>query len=487
MAITVVGLGPAGLDHTDAGTVELVLSGISVIARTAHHPAVEQLRARVSVVACDDLYEAHDRFDDVYGAIVDRVLAAASEGDVVYAVPGSPVVGERTVPMLIDAASADHDIVVRPGTSFLDLAWVAASVDPIADGAQVLDARDLPDPLPLHVPTIITQVDSPLRAGDLAISLGRVLDDDDEVIVLDRLGDPDARVEAMPLSSLPHASCGFRTSVFVPAADVGLLGLIATNRTLRSACPWDREQTHHTLVEHLVEEAYETADAIGRLPVEAPGGEPDYGAYAELEDELGDLLLQVVFHATLAAEAGAFTIDDVAEQNRRKLVRRHPHVFGDVVAGTAREVRDNWEQIKAEEKGRASLMDDIPVAMPAIARAIKAQRRAASVGFDWTDAEPILDVLRSEVDELADTADADEAAAELGDVLFSAINLARHLAVDPELALRGSVERFMARFRVLEAEFSDRGLGLDAVDADELDAAWRRAKATTMGDGRQST
>lgn len=487
MTITVVGLGPAGLDHTDAGTVELALSGVPLIVRTSHHPAVEQISARVPVVACDDLYEAHDRFDDVYRAIVDRVLAAAEGGDVVYAVPGSAAVGERSVPMLVDAAAGTHDVVVRPGSSFLDLAWAAVSVDPITDGVQVLDARDLPDPLPLHVPTIITQVDSPLRAGDVAVALGRVLDGDSDIVLLDRLGDPDERIETMSLSALPRSSGGLRTSVFVPAADVGLLGLVATNRLLRAECPWDREQTHHTLVEHLVEEAYETADAIGGLPLEAPGGEVDYGAYAEVEDELGDLLLQVVFHATLAAEAGAFTIDDVAEQNRRKLVRRHPHVFGDVVAGSAREVRDTWEQIKSEEKGRSSLMDDIPVGMPAIARAVKAQRRAASVGFDWADAEPIVDVLRAEVEELASAPDAVAAAAELGDVLFSAINLARHLSVDPEVALRGSVDRFMTRFRAVEAEFVERGVAMGDVDAEELDAAWTRAKGTTMDGGRQST
>jgi tetrapyrrole methylase family protein/MazG family protein len=484
MSITVVGLGPSGLGLVDASTIERLTSAGVVIVRTAHHPAVGELATAVDtidIVACDDLYEEHEHFDAVYEAIVDRVMSAAHGRDVVYAVPGSPAVGERTVPMLVDRANASGvEISVRPGTSFLDLAWIAVSVDPITDGAQIVDARDLPDPLPLHLPTLITQVDSTLRAGDVALALGRVLEDDAVVAVLDRLGDPDERVAWIPVSDLPRHEVGIRTSVFVPSATVGLLGLVATNRTLRTACPWDRDQTHHTLLEHLIEEAYEAADAIGRLSADAPAGTVDYGAYAEVEDELGDLLLQVVFHATLASEAGAFTIDDVAEQNRRKLVRRHPHVFGEVDATTSDQVRDNWERIKQDEKPRASLMDDIPAGMSALSRAVKAQRRAASVGFDWSGAEPVLDVLRSEIDELEAAGDDASISDELGDVLFSAVNLARHLHVNPESALRGSVERFSLRFRAVEAEFEARDAVIADAAPDELDAAWRRAKATTM-------
>lgn len=488
MGITIVGLGPAGLDHVDPETVQLALSGRPVIARTGHHPAVDQLRARVDVSTCDDLYEAFDRFDDVYAAITQRVIEAGREADIVYAVPGSPLVGERTVPMIVAAgARAGIDVRVRRATSFLDLALAAVDVDPISDGFQILDARELPDPLPLHVPALITQVDSALRAGDVAIVLGRTLDGDVRVTVLDRLGDPDQRVEEIPLSELARTPVGLRTSVFVPSAEVGLLGLVSTNRLLRSACPWDREQTHHSLLEHLVEEAYEAVDAIGRLPMDAPAGDPDFGAYAEVEDELGDLLLQVVFHATLASEARAFGIDEVAEQNRRKLVRRHPHVFGDVDAETAQQVRGNWEEIKRSEKDRDSLMDDIPTGMPAVARAVKVQRRAASAGFDWAEAGPIFDVLRGEIDELWDADGADETVAEVGDVLFSVVNLARHLDVDPEAALRAAAERFADRFRALERDFADRGLSIDDADASELDAAWSRAKATTMGTSGQTT
>lgn len=490
MAIVVVGLGPAGLDRIDLVTRSILAEPArEVIVRTGQHPAAEQLSATRGVVTCDDLYEAHDEFDDVYAAIADRVVDAARNSEVAYAVPGSPAVGERTVPMIVAAArSAGIEVSVVSAPSFLDLAYVAVGIDPITDGAQILDARDLPDPLPLHVPTFITQVDSPLCAGGLAVSLGRLLEGDVEVVVLDRLGDEDEVVAPMTLEDLARYRPGSRTTVYVPRADVGLLGLIATNRILRQECPWDRDQTHHTLLSHLIEEAYEAADAIGRLPVAAPEGDVDFGTYAEVEDELGDLLLQVVFHATLASEAGAFDVDEVAEGIRRKLVRRHPHVFGDVTADSAREVLDNWERIKHGEKGRESLMDDVPVAMPAIARAMKVQMRAASVRFDWDAPGPVVGILRSEVDELeAAIGDRQRVSDELGDVLFSAVNLARHLDVDPEGALRGSVERFMDRFRVVEAGFADDGRSIADADTDELDAAWSAAKGTTMGPSAQST
>ncbi len=264
--------------------------------------------------------------------------------------------------------------------------------------------------------------------------------------------------------------------MFVDATPSGLLGLIATNRVLRVECPWDIEQTHHSLLTHLIEEAYETADAIARLPLEAPRGEPDFGAYAEVEEELGDLLLQVVFHATLAAETGAFDVDEVAEGIRRKLVARHPHVFGDVDVDGADEVLANWEQIKRDEKQRESLMDDVPQGMSGVARAMKVQKRARSVGFDWKDGTDVFGALRAEITEL-ETAEQRDLLHEVGDVLFTAINLSRHMGIDPETALRASVERFMSRFRSMESAFSESGSLMSDATPEDFDVAWRTVKA----------
>lgn len=477
--MSIVGLGPAGIEHIAPDAAAMLLDPeATVVLRTAQHPAAEAIAAQRVVTTCDDFYDTLSEFDDVYVAITERVVDLASRQPVVYAVPGSAVVGERAASMIV-ARCRDIGIPVDvyPGLSFLDLAYIAVSVDPIADGVQVLDARDLPDPLPLHLPTLITQVDSPLRAADVSLALTRTIDPATPITVLDSLGSADEVVEASTASALARHTGGSRTTVFVPPSSSGILGLIATNRILRASCPWDKKQTHHSLLTHLVEEAYETADAIAALSSEAPGGEVDFGVYAEVEEELGDLLLQVVFHATLAAEAGAFDVDEVAEGIRRKLVARHPHVFGDVSVADADEVLANWEELKQDEKGRTSLMDDVPVGMPGIARATKVQNRARSIGFDWTSVEDVVDVLRGEIDELMEAeTDTEAVAHELGDVLFCAVNVARHLGVDPEVALRGSVDRFMSRFRLMEEAFADTGTSMrDASDA-ALEEAWAAAK-----------
>ncbi len=479
MGITVVGLGPSDLSFLGQRQRDVLMQpDARVIVRTLMHPAAAEIGRLRSVETCDDLYESHESFDDVYESIVRRVVDAAAVSDVVYAVPGSASVGERAVAELRRVAvERGIDVTVLPGMSFLDLAYVACSVDPIADGVQILDARALPDPLPLHVPTFITQVDSLLRASDVSVALGRTLDPDHAITVLDRLGDDDEVVERITVGSLASYGASERTTVFVDAAPSGLLGLIATNRILRAECPWDKKQTHHTLLTHLIEEAYETADAIGHLPIDAPGGEADFGAYAEVEEELGDLLLQVVFHATLAAEAGAFDVDEVAEGIRRKLVARHPHVFGDVIVDSADEVLANWEQIKQDEKQRQSLMDDVPQGMSGVARAMKVQKRARAVGFDWKGGADVFGVLKAEIAELEAAEGPQDALHEVGDVLFTAINLSRHMGIDPETALRTSVDRFMSRFRSMERAFAVEGSAMADASPEEFDAAWRSAKA----------
>ncbi len=478
-SITILGLGPAGLDRLRAADLErLVDPAATVLVRTLEHPAAEELAALRTIVTCDDLYEAADDFDEVYNAIVKRAMDVAGSSDIVYAVPGSAVVGERTVPLLVkSAASAGIACTVIPGESFIDAACAVVGVDPIADGLQILDARGLPDPLPLHLPSFITQIDTPLVAGDVALTLGRTLPDSFEVTMLDRVGDDDATSITMTLGDLPRAATGPRSTLYVPPADAGWLGLVATNRILRIECPWDAEQTHHTLASHLIEETYETVDAIGALPVDAPGGEPDPGAYADLEEELGDLLLQVVFHANLAAEAGAFDIDEVAEGIRRKIVHRHPHVFGDVVAEEVDEVLANWEELKNVEKGRESLMDDIPAALPGMARAEKIQRRVATVGFDWPEDEPVFDKVLEELDELRTVrGDRERATGELGDLLFTVVNLARHLDIDPEIALSRANDVFAARFRAMEGAARSTGTRLRDLDDRSLEQLWDAAK-----------
>ncbi len=255
---------------------------------------------------------------------------------------------------------------------------------------------------------------------------------------------------------------GARTSMFLDPIPGGMVGAIQVMARLREECPWDRKQTHESLVKNLIEETYELVEAIGS------------DSEGQLEDELGDVLLQVLFHSNISRQAAGFDIEDVAENLRQKLVRRHPHVFGEVEVADADEVKANWEQIKDTERGltRESVLDGIPAGMPGLERAAKLQRRAADVGFDWPDVPPVLDKLLEEVEELRGALDEGmRVQEELGDILFTVVNLARHLKVEPELALRGAIDRFISRFRAMEAMGPLDGLGLA-----ELDERWNRAK-----------
>jgi tetrapyrrole methylase family protein/MazG family protein len=472
--ILIAGLGPAGLDRVEAQVLRRLLDpALAVVVRTRRHPAAADLAGRRSVESCDDIYESAADFDEVYGAIARRVLDRAAAGPVAYAVPGSALVGERSVALIREgAAAAGIPVEVAAGESFLSLVLERAGADPLQRGLQVLDGRSLPDPLLLHLPTVIAQVDTAAVLYEVRDALLRLLPAESPVVWLADLGGPGERVEHLPLTGLGAKHAGLRSSLFLDPVPPGWPGLVQTNARLRRECPWDRRQTHHSLARHLIEEAYETVAALEALPPEAPAGEPDFPGYVEAEEELGDLLLQVVFHATLAAETGAFGVEEVAEGIRRKLVRRHPHVFGEVEAETAEAVLANWEVIKREEKGRESPMDGVPAALPALSRADALQARAATVGFDWPSLDGVVAKVREELEEvLAEVGRPARAADEVGDLLFAVANLARHLSVDPEQALRRAASRFERRFRAMEEEGSLAGLSLE-----EMERRWEAAK-----------
>jgi tetrapyrrole methylase family protein / MazG family protein len=466
--ITITGLGPGAFDRVPEPVRTLLLDpGRTVIARTVHHPAAAELARQRDVVFCDDLYQEADAFDDVYTAIAARVVGASSTGPVAYVVPGSPMIGEFAVRKIRELA---EDVEIIPAESFVDTVLDTVAYDPLDRGLQILNGHDLPDPLILDKPTIIGHLDRSEILAEVLAAVGRVVPEETEVTVLSGLGALDGSVITDRIDVIDPGFAGFRTSLFVDSPPGGLVGAVHVMRRLRDECPWDREQTHQSLVKNLVEEAFELIEAIGRLPEQGV----DWVAYAGIEDELGDVLLQVLFHEAIARQAGAFDIDGVAEVLRQKLVRRHPHVFGDVDASEAKVVKENWDRIKEEERGgrAASILDGVPDGLPALQRAVKIQNRAAKIGFDWDHAGQVVPKVREELEELemATTGQGD-VEWELGDLLFSVINLARHLGVEPELALRRSTSTFEQRFRRMEQDGP-----LDGLDLDELNRRWEKAK-----------
>jgi tetrapyrrole methylase family protein/MazG family protein len=460
----VVGLGPAGPDQLTvaaARAIERVPPGRRFL-RTVRHPAAVALGE--GTVSFDRMYERATTLDEVYPAIVEALVGAASgdeSSEVLYAVPGSPLVAERTVELLL----ADPRVTVElvPGMSFADLAWARLGVDPVAAGVRLVDGHRFGvEAAGERGPLLVAQCDSKEVLSDIKLSV----DDGPPVVVLSRLGLPDESVHTVAWDELDREiEPDHLTSVYVPVLAAPVAGEVARFaelvRTLRERCPWDREQTHESLTRHLLEETYEVLEAIGGLDLEGGVG------FEHLEEELGDLLFQVVFHSTLAAEEGHFTLADVARGIHDKLVHRHPHVFGSVEADTTGEVIRNWERIKQAEKGRASLMDGIAADLPSLLYAHKVQRKAQSVGLD-----PV------EVEDGAAPSTAVTDVGEAGALLFAAVDRIRRGGVDPEAALRSATARFRDRFVEVERASAQRGFDLGTLDPATVTGLWRFAKPT---------
>lgn len=470
--ITVVGLGPGPIDAVTNETIRAIETTPVRFLRTVKHPSATLVTGAESF---DRLYESLDTFDEVYAAIVERLVDAAREhGHVLYAVPGSPLVLESTVKRLL--ADDRVAVTVLPALSFLDVAWQMLGIDPVEAGVRLIDGhRFSTEAAGERGPLLVAQVHA-----DWVLSMVKLAHElasgDEEVLILHHLGLPDQRVIPTTWKDLDRTiDPDHLTSLYVPRLAEPVAGemqrLHELARTLRERCPWDREQTHESLVKHLLEETYEVVDAIRGL-------DADDGDDALIE-ELGDLLYQVEFHATIAEQEGRFTIVDVARNLHDKLVRRHPHVFGDVVANTADDVVDTWDSVKRTERDdHASVFDGVANAAPSLAYAQKLQKRAAGVGFDWPNADGALAKVSEEVGEVAHTESADDREMEFGDVLFSIVNVARHLGVDAEIALRRASDKFRRRFARVEQLARERNLDLSTMSLDALDALWDEAKTS---------
>jgi tetrapyrrole methylase family protein / MazG family protein len=478
--VIVVGLGPAGAGLVpDVALRTLANAGRSFV-RTSRHPAVEAAAAVTphGLESFDRLYEGAGTIDEVYAAIVEELVAAAGamgSGDeepgsfVAYAVPGSPFVAERTVVMLRNDGRVTVEVLSAP--SFVDLAWDRLGIDPVDAGVRLVDGASFAvEAAGERGPLLVAQCHSRQILSDIKLAGDDAVGETArQAVLLHHLGLTDEVILEVDWAELDRSlEPDHLTAVWIPemAAPVAveLARLDELVHTLRVKCPWDQSQTHGSLARHLLEETYETLDAIEGLGVaegleiSGDGAQPEVidEAVDHLEEELGDLLFQVYFHAVLAGEEGRFTLADVARGVHDKLVARHPHVFGNVTADTPDEVAANWEVLKKAEKGRSSVTEGIPSALPALALAAKLQRKAGSVGLALPDMESRRREVADGVERL-ESEDTQEVRDEvMGDLLFALADLARLMGVEPETALRTRAGRFRRQIEATEESVPPR-------------------------------
>ncbi len=508
--ILVVGLGAGSFSQVTLGVWEIIKNNQQIYLRTAKHQVVEDLRARgIKFQTFDYLYEENDNFEAVYEGIANELLARINTGPderLVYAVPGHPLVGEKAVTLLLEKVAQESEVKVTiyEGISFVDSMLNLLQID-MTSGFTILDALSFSKAsLNLGHHQIFTQVYSPFVASELKLTLLELYPPEHQVTVIKAAGIPGQEEKRLfNLAELDHHALLFDhlTSVYVPPLPgrdtvcrypLDPLQSVLDRLLAPNGCPWDREQNHATLKHCLLEETYEVLEAIDCEDME------------HLREELGDVLLQVVFHAALADQRGDFDLNEVIVEVTEKMIRRHPHVFGEIKVKDSTDVIKNWEKIKKGEKGhnvtKEKVMETINRALPALLMAEEVQKKAKKVGFDWTELKEPLAKIEEEWQELSaeiklyekmkepqkiEEQDKSEVARnrveeELGDLLFAVVNVARFLDISAEVALFKAVRKFIRRFNYIEEEVVEKGLKWEDMDLKSLDIIWEKAKSNGL-------
>ncbi|WP_431802045.1 nucleoside triphosphate pyrophosphohydrolase [Halobacillus andaensis] len=475
--VSVIGLGAGDLDQLPLGVYRQLQQVEGVIyARTLDHPVVADLQKDGLVFkSFDEVYESSNDFNEVYEKIVYQLAEAAQKEDITYVVPGHPMVSERTVQLLIEHSELEVD--VKGGQSYLDAVFTALHIDPI-DGLQFVDATSfVRDELQLQHHVVFCQVYDSMIASEVKLILLEDLPPDYEVTVVTAAGSSSEKLTTVSLEDLDRSvEVNNLTSVYVPPVDKAHLNhqffrLREVIRDLRGpgGCPWDRKQTHESLRKYLIEEAYEFIDAVNRQ-------DDDH-----MVEELGDVLLQVMLHSQIGEDEGYFTVDDVISSVTDKMIRRHPHVFGDAHVNDAEDVLSNWDEIKKTEKGKQpeSLLGSVPGSFPALLQAEELQKKASKVGFDWDDVELVLAKVEEEWQEFIEAkqaGDREEMEKEFGDWLFAIANAARHYKINGETALQRTNQKFRDRFSSMERQAGKLNRTLDGYSLEEMEQLWVQAK-----------
>jgi tetrapyrrole methylase family protein/MazG family protein len=483
--ITIIGLGAGDLDQLPLGIYKRLKQEQKCFVRTMEHPVITELVSEgVEFFSFDGVYEKHDQFEAVYEEISETLLNEAATTNVLYAVPGHPMVAEKTVQLLLEKGP-NHGITIalEGGQSFLDPLFQAVQIDPI-EGFQLLDGTALHrDELQITQHMIIGQVYDMFTASEVKLTLMQKLPDNYEVYIVTAAGSFQEKVTKVALYELDHGmELSNLTSIYVPPvkqdelqySEFSKLRQIIAQLRGPSGCPWDLKQTHESLKKYVLEEAYELIDTIDEQDDDAMIG------------ELGDVLLQVMLHAQIGEDEGMFTIDDVVESISAKMVRRHPHIFGDVQVRGEEDVLVNWQKIKEVEKGEkaeepASILSDVEKSLPNLMRAEEYQKRAAKVGFDWEEVTEAWAKVREEIDEVEvelkqGTQNITQIKDELGDVFFALVNVTRFYNIQPEEAVYGANQKFYRRFSYVENCVRQNNKRFSDYTLAELDRFWNEAK-----------
>ncbi|MFF2459952.1 nucleoside triphosphate pyrophosphohydrolase [Peribacillus simplex] len=483
--ITIIGLGAGDLNQLPLGIYKKLIQTEQCFVRTIDHPVIGDLkREGINFTAFDGIYEKHDQFEAVYEEIARILLQEASNCSVLYAVPGHPMVAEKTVQLLLEKGPAlGIAIKLEGGQSFLDPLFQAVRIDPI-EGFQLLDGTALsPDDLHIAQHMIIGQVYDAFSASNVKLTLMEKLPDDYEVYIVTAAGSSQEKVTKCALFELDRQmELSNLTSVYVPPVseealryrEFSKLRQVIAELRGPDGCPWDKKQTHESLKKYLIEEAYELIDSIDE--------EDDEGMIGEL----GDVLLQVMLHSQIGEDEGMFTIDDVIEGITAKMIRRHPHVFGDVKVNGEEDVLVNWQKIKEDEKvsetkAPNSILDGIEKSLPNLLRAEEYQKRAAKVGFDWDEVSEAWKKVREEVQELEEeilspNRDVERIKSELGDLFFALVNISRYYDIQAEEAVYKANRKFHQRFTYIEECIQRADKKFEDYTLEELDSYWDEAK-----------
>lgn len=478
--IKIIGLGPGASDALTVGALRVLEESDNIYFRTEIHPTVDFIRSRnIEFKTYDHFYNSGESFDEVYKNIAEDLIKVYKEtGNVVYAVPGHPLVAEKSVSNLMELCKEGNiEYEILPAVSFIDAMMDRLQIDPI-EGLKVIDAFDINNQImDKRIGTIITQVYNPFIASEVKLKLLECYDDETKIIYVRAAGIEGLEsIREIPLYELDmQGDIDYLTSVYIPKdlnnkKDINdLINLIEVLRG-DEGCPWDREQTHESIKNSLLEEAYEVIEAIEDDNIDG------------LIEELGDVLLQVVFHSIIGKEDGYFNISDVIEAITSKMIYRHPHVFGDATANNSEEVLANWDELKKKEKSYETLTEEIngiAKTLPALTKAHKVQKKVAKVGFDFESVDEAVKKIEEEINEVLDvykTNNMEKIINEVGDLLFACVNVSRLLNVDEEEALTKSTKKFIKRFGFIEDNVLKQGKDLKSVTLDEMNSLWETSK-----------